>query len=425
MVVIASESRVAADQPAPVVQRRLGRLEIASCITGLALATLVGIDGSPGWQLARFLVVAVFTAALVALQLWAPTRWRGLISALAGMPVFAIALGFGPHLLKGGSVFVAVASTALAAASGALIIGGTLVATGGRRRVWRVATGAAVLVATALVLLVVGPAIAVTNMPRAAIGATPESVGLGYERVSLSTRDGVTLAAWYVRGSTRAAVVLLHGATSTRSDVLDEAAVLAHAGFGVLLVDARGHGESGGRAMDFGWHGDADIAAATAYLSTRTDVDADRIGVLGLSMGGEEAIGASGSDALIRAVVAEGATARSAGDERWLSDVYGWRGLVQEQMERVQDWLIDPLTTASPPASMRSSVRASQGTRYLLIVAGNVPDEGHAARFIAGGAPDRVETWTVDGAGHTEGLQTAHDEWVRRVTTFLEGVLLS
>ncbi len=99
MVVIASESRVAADQPAPVVQRRLGRLEIARCITGLALATLVGIDGSPGWQLARFLVVAVFTAALVALQLWAPTRWRGLISALAGMPAFAIALGFGPHLL--------------------------------------------------------------------------------------------------------------------------------------------------------------------------------------------------------------------------------------------------------------------------------------------------------------------------------------
>jgi alpha-beta hydrolase superfamily lysophospholipase len=63
-----------------------------------------------------------------------------------------------------------------------------------------------------------------------------------------------------------AAVVLLHGAGSTRSDVLDQAAVIAGAGLGVLMLDARGHGESGGRAMDFGWFGDEDIAAATTFL---------------------------------------------------------------------------------------------------------------------------------------------------------------
>ena len=424
MVVTSTESEVA-DQPAPTVKRRLGRLEGASCVAGLALATLVGIDGSPGWQLARVFVVVVFTGAIVALQLRVPARWRGRIAALVGLPALAIGVGFAPHLVRGGSIVVASASTVLVLAGAGLIIGGTLAATDGRRPLRRAATGAAVIVVTALFLIVVGPAVAVTNMPRAEIGATPASVGLEYERVTLRTRDDVTLAAWYVPGSTRAAVVLLHGATSTRSNVLDEAFVLADAGFGVLMVDARGHGESGGRAMDFGWHGNADIAAATTYLSTRADVDQDRIGLVGMSMGGEEAIGASGSNPLIKAVVAEGATARSAGDERWLSDVYGWRGLVQEQLERVQDWLIDPLTSASPPTSMRSAVRASQGTRYLLIVAGNAADEAHAAQFIAGGAPDRVETWTVDGAGHTEGLEIAPDEWIRRVTTFLRGALLS
>ena len=78
----------------------------------------------------------------------------------------------------------------------------------------------------------------------------------------MTTDDGVRLAGWYVTSTNRAAVVLLHGAGSTRSDVLDEAAVLAGDGFGVLMIDARGHGDSGGRAMDFGWYGDADIAAA-------------------------------------------------------------------------------------------------------------------------------------------------------------------
>ena len=51
-------------------------------------------------------------------------------------------------------------------------------------------------------------------------------------------------------------------------------------------------------------------------------------------MGGEEAIGASASNDLIRAVVAEGATARTAADKGWLSDEYGLRGVLQEQIER-------------------------------------------------------------------------------------------
>jgi hypothetical protein len=39
-----------------------------------------------------------------------------------------------------------------------------------------------------------------------------------------------------------------------------------------------------------------------------------------MSMGGEEALGASTTNELIRAVVAEGATARSAADEAWFSN---------------------------------------------------------------------------------------------------------
>ena len=81
----------------------------------------------------------------------------------------------------------------------------------------------------------------------------------------------------------------------------------------------------------------------------------------------------------IRAVVAEGATARVADDEAWLSDSFGWRGFVQEQLERLQDVVTGALTTATAPSSMRSAVESSGGTRYLLITAGDVDDEGRAA----------------------------------------------
>ena len=177
--------------------------------------------------------------------------------------------------------------------------------------------------------------------------------------------------------------------------------------------------------MDFGWHGDADIAAATAFLATRPDVDPDRIGAVGMSMGGEEALGATATNQRLRAVVAEGATARAAADEAWLSDRYGARGALQEQLERVQDWVTDALTNASVPTSTRTAVEAAGLTRYLLITAGDEADEGYAATYVAAAAPDRVEIWTVEGAGHTEGLEVEREEWTERVVTFLTEALLA
>ena len=146
------------------------------------------------------------------------------------------------------------------------------------------------LVVGVLVVFAVSPAVVATNVPRPRLGATPDAFGLEYANVSLRTPDDVTLAGWYVPSANRAAVLLLHGAGSTRSDVLPQAAVLARHGFGLLMIDARGHGDSGGRAMDFGWHGDSDIAGAVTYLSSRPDVASDRLAVVGLSMGGEEAV---------------------------------------------------------------------------------------------------------------------------------------
>jgi fermentation-respiration switch protein FrsA (DUF1100 family) len=340
-----------------------------------------------------------------------------------GAVVFAIGAGLLPFVAKDTLSIGAVTGVVALLAGVAAVVAGTVARTRGRTPIRRVVSAVGSIVVVVVVAFVVGPAVAATNVPRPAVGANPESRGLAYSSVTVTTADGVDLAAWYLPSSNGAALVLLHGAGSTRSNVLDEAAVLATNGFGVLMIDARGHGESGGRAMDFGWHGDADIAAATAFLAERDDVDPRRIGVVGSSMGGEEAIGASGSNVLISAVVAEGATARTAADEGWLSEEFGMRGVVQEQLERLQDWVTDALTDASLPTAMRAAVTRSGATRYLLITAGNVADEGHAAAYIDSAAPDRVEIWTVEGAGHTDGLDAARDEWEARVVGFLTDAL--
>ncbi len=347
--------------------------------------------------------------------------WRGLAALLVGAVVLAIGVGLGPpHLAKDGPLVVTVMGLLLLASGATVAITG-VVALMRSTRGWRrlpIVPSAFVIVAVGL--LTIGQAVAATNVPRTEVGgSTPEDHGHTYEEVRFSTDDGVQLSGWYVPSRSGAAVVVLHGAGSTRSGVLEEAIVLADHGYGVLLYDARGHGRSGGRAMDFGWYGDLDVAAAVSFLSEQPNVEWGGIGLLGSSMGGEQAVGAIAHDDRVAAVVAEGVTNRVATDKAWLSDQFGVPGWVQEQLDRVTYGIADLLTPAGPPTPLRSAV-SSTATPVLLIAAGRVDTEQHAARFIRSGSADTVETWTVPGSGHTGGLATDPEGWKARVLGFFD-----
>lgn len=344
----------------------------------------------------------------------------GAAAAVGGGGLAAgVGLGLAPHLVKVGLSFASLLAVLLIVGGlGAVVVGSVALARSHARWV-KAAVTAGALTWTIVAAMVVAPAVAVNHVPPTEVGRTPADVGLAFEAVELEAADGVRLAAWYLSPAddADAAVVVRHGAGSTRSNVLAEAAVLVRAGFAVLLVDARGHGGSSGRAMDFGWDGEVDVAAGVGHLVDERGFAPGSVGVLGSSMGGEEALGAAGVDRRIGAVVAEGATARTAADKAWLSDAYGWRGALQEQIERLQYALAALLAGAPSPRSLRDSVAAAD-VPVLLITAGTAADERRAAEFIAEGAPERVAIWTVPGAGHTDGLATDPDGWERQVVGF-------
>ena len=136
--------------------------------------------------------------------------------------------------------------------------------------------------------------------------------------VSFTTADGLRLSGWYVPSRNGAAVLIVHGGGGDRDGARRHAALLARAGYGVLLYDARGRGRSDGDPDAYGWYvgprrrRGCDVARASARRTSR------RVGALGLSTGADVLVEAASRRRDIRAIVADGTTSRSTADTRRL-----------------------------------------------------------------------------------------------------------
>lgn len=110
-------------------------------------------------------------------------------------------------------------------------------------------------------------------------------------------------------------VLLCHGFTGSRVEAhflfVKAARALAEAGMAALRFDFRGSGESEGAFRDVSVSTEIDDAAdALDVLAADERVDAGRLGVLGLSLGGCVAACLAGRDARVRSVVLWSAVAR-------------------------------------------------------------------------------------------------------------------
>jgi uncharacterized protein len=390
---------------------------------GVAVAVLAGLDGSPAWRVARVLAVVAVTALAVWFTRRAGRAGRGAKALLLGIAGTAAGAGIGgAHLARAGLDAAAVLAVIVLATGLILVSWGAAALVRAIPGWWRLLAVPLALALLEFVLLPLTMAAYATNLPPGPLGTgTPARYGLACQDVSFRTADGVRLSAWYLPSRNSAAVVLLPGSGSTRTAVLSQAAVLARHGYGALLVDTRGHGLSGGHAMDFGWQGGRDLAAAVSFLSRQPGIGAGKIAVLGESMGGEQALAAAGSDPRIRAVVAEGAEGQQYADRGWRP--HDVTGIIDRGMEWVQYTAAGLLSGAPRPAAIPDSVRAAAPRPALIIAGGSVADEPVAARWFRAASPATVQVWVVPHAGHTQGLATAPRAWETHVISFLNTAL--
>jgi len=253
-----------------------------------------------------------------------------------------------------------------------------------------------------------------THVTRAVV---PEArLGVPYQRVSFTTSDGLTLEGWYVPSRNRAAVIAFPG----RAGPQKHARMLVRHGYGVLLFDRRGEGESDGEPNAYGWALDKDIAAAAAFLQRRPDVDQNRIGGIGLSVGGEMMLQAAAESNDLKAVVSEGAGSRSV---REVIEKKAWFDVPTYSVLTAGTALFSNL---APPPNLKDLVgRIAPRSVFFIYSTHGVDGEERQLNpkyYAAAGQPK--QSWEIPEASHTGGIVARPKEYERRVIGFFDRALL-
>jgi uncharacterized protein len=408
--------------------------EQALARVALAVVALHVVDDSflqpqPGTSARDHLVSGLVPVAVLALAAWAYPRLRAGTQAVVGLALglFGVVVGIegAYYAVKGnpsGDDFTGL----LAIPAGLTLVATSLVTlwrsrrrddSRPRRYVRRLLLAVG---AVAVLYVVVFPVYAAYVFTHVARGFVPEpELGAAHEEVSFTTSDGLELEGWYIPSKNRAAVIAFPG----RKGPQRPARMLARHGYGVLLFDRRGEGESEGDPNAFGWAGERDVHAAVAFLRSRSDVDPERIGGIGLSVGGEMMLEAAAESDGLQAIVSEGAGIRSIRESL----------AIPETRMRIEASLLHVGVTSGvalfsnslPPPSLEDLVGRIAPRPVFFIYA--VPGQGGEAELsevFHEAAREPKEIWLVPDASHTGGIEAEPEEYERRVVGFFDDALL-
>ena len=408
-----------------------GRREYRLLLLALGLAAIPIVDdnfvhtepgASAGDHLLSGLVPLAVLGAVAILYPHLRAGVRAATSMTLGAIVFVVGVPGVYYLLDGSAAFdhytalLALPAGIILLASGPVILWNARRTGGSRRRRYllRSLSVAITVVAVPLIFfLVVFPIAFPYGYVHVGKTTSIPHLGVGEEAARVTTSDSLVLEAAYVPSKNRAAMIVYPGAGRTK-----EALMLARHGYGVLLLVPRGQGSSEGDIVR--WAGDTDLLAGADYLRNRPDVDEDRIGAIGFSIGGEQLLEAAARSTTIRAVVSEGAGGR-VGE----TDASGlFRPLVEASM------LV--MTTATtvfqnhgphPRIEERIGLIAPRSVFLIYAVPGiGEEDIRQPTFYAAAGEPKAM--WRVPGSEHTGGIEAQPAEYERRVIEFVDRALL-
>lgn len=251
-----------------------------------------------------------------------------------------------------------------------------------------------------------------------------ETSGLGddVEEVNIPVADNETLAGWYAppTDGSGAVVMVLHGSRSDRRDGLRHARVLHEAGFGVLVYDQRASGESTGERQSVGLYDQRDITPIIDWLAEYSEVDVDRIGGVGLSLGAHILVMAGPNEPRLKAIWSDGLGINNVEDIPSYYDGIG--ATLIRFINRQAFWLAEVyLGEELVPAKQLIPQIAP---RHLMLVAGGLaPYEADFNREYEPYLGENGDLWIIENAGHVGGLSADSEHYSARIIDFFDTAL--
>lgn len=258
--------------------------------------------------------------------------------------------------------------------------------------------------------------------PRLQHADSPKAWGLKAESLRLPIRGGKTLFAWWlpVPGKSQApAVVVMHGWGANASLMLPAVAPLHAAGFAVLMMDARCHGDSDDENFSSLPRFAEDIEAGLDWLRQRAEVDNQRLAVVGHSVGAGAALLSASRRKDVRAVVSLSAFAhprevmrRLLGAAHIPYPVLGW--YIIRHVQRVIGARFDDIAPLTSIAKVQCPVLLVHGAEDDIVPFADT------LRLRAAGRPGQVRSLTMQG-GHDP--RQALEQLLPQVVLFLQKTL--
>lgn len=250
---------------------------------------------------------------------------------------------------------------------------------------------------------------------------------LKVEDVEFTSFDSIKLCGWWLEVSPSApTIVVLHGVKQNRTDVVRTAVVLRKAGFNILLFDGRGHGNSGGKFVTYGFYERRDVETALNWLVGEKHIDKELIGLAGESMGAAIALQVAASCPLVHAVWADSpfASLRRIASEfvqkvthlpaAVLSPVLWTTLRVANYRGKFDVETVDPLSLA---ARIKCPVFITHGTADELIA------PKHSENIFERLSGEKT-LWLVEGAGHARAARFARREYATKIVDFFSSHLV-
>jgi fermentation-respiration switch protein FrsA (DUF1100 family) len=184
----------------------------------------------------------------------------------------------------------------------------------------------------------------------------------------------------------------------------------------LLLFDLRGHGQSEGTEVTYGYREALDVQAAIDYLLARSDIQ--QVGALGTSLGGAVVVRAAARDPRLKAIMVESSFSSLS---EAVDDSFDDRSIFPKwPFAPLLVWLAEQRVGLKVSQVNSTRDLASLSPRPVFIVHGAddalFPSD-HALRMYEA-AHEPKALWLVEGLGHASPLFSHPDEYRERVITF-------